>query len=120
MGYVKIAIIGSIWVFTLLTSLKGWYKLVWLVAVKLIPPLGERFGEYVHLMLVSDDQDIYTLLGGSNPDITISDRIGRECVLLEAQGFSDSEWHQMERVVNKLFAWQPNHCRASLEPGEEI
>lgn len=119
MGYVKIILVGIIWILTLITSLKGWYKIVCLLLAIILPPYRIWAKDYLNAIFLSDDQDIYTLIGGKNADVTISDRVGRECIKLEQQGIFKSEWHQAEKVINTVFFWQPNHCRISIESDEE-
>lgn len=120
MGYLKIILVGLIWLASIITSLKCWYKVIVLIIAILIPPFRIKYKDYINNIWVSDDQDIYSLLGGKNVDITISDRIGRECIAMEAIGYKNTEWHQAERVVNLLFFWQPNHCRGAIENDESI
>lgn len=124
MGYLKIYGVGFIWLLTVILSIKGWYKLFVLMLAFVLPAFKRKTEQYIENMLVSDDQDIYTLIGGKNPDITISDRVGRECIKLEDQGIYKSEWHQAEFIINRLFFLQKDdngnycHCRISIEHDE--
>lgn len=117
MGYIKIILVGLLWLFTILTSLKGWWKL--LVLFVAIVTKDSNILSYVKTMWESDDNDIYTLIGGKNPDHTISGHVGYRCIKT-----GRLEYLQAERVINLLFYWQVdssgkrNHCRRSIEYDE--
>lgn len=125
MGYFIIIMVGIVWLLTLLTSLKGWYKLILLIVALLFRSVmtksfRDEFIAYVNRMLESDDQDMYVLFGGKNPDTTISSRVGYECEKLEKEWkLYDSNWHQAEKVIDFVFFWQPKHCRSNIERDEK-
>lgn len=119
MGYIKIVIIGLLWLFTVLTSIKGWWKLLVLVAALLLR--SERVSLYAKTIWESDDNDIYTLIGGKNPDNTISSHVG-----YRSEKLGESEYLQAEWLINLVFFWQVdsngkrNHCRRSIEYDEVL
>lgn len=56
-------------------------------------------------ILISADQFINTLCGG-NPDETISSRVGKR---------RDAAEKFFARVIDKLFFWQKDHTKNSIE-----
>ena len=105
MGYVKIIAVGLVWILSVITSLKGWYKIVVALLSIVIKPLRL----YAFRIWLSDDQDIFTLVGGNNPDHSISGHIGYEAKK------GKTEYLQAEKVVNTLFWFDNDHCRDSIE-----
>ena len=109
MGYFKITLVGLVWLFCILTSVKGYYKIIIGLFAVIIPQLRS----YALRVWVSDDQDIYTLVGGKNPDHTISGHVGWRSY----QG--KPQYKQAEKLINLLFWFDKNHCRKAIE-GDEI
>jgi hypothetical protein len=63
---------------------------------------------YIKNILISIDQFINTICLG-DPDETLSSRVGK------ARDKNEVFW---ARVINKIFFWQKNHCKESIEPDE--
>jgi hypothetical protein len=62
--------------------------------------------KYIKNILIAIDQLANAILGG-DPDETISSRLGKNY---------DGSW--MERLVNKIFNKQKDHCSESIEHDE--
>lgn len=63
---------------------------------------------YLWNILIGIDQLANTLAGG-DPDETISSRIGKR---------RDGNERFWARIVDRLFFWQSDHTRKSIEPDE--
>ena len=68
--------------------------------------MANKIKKYIRNILISLDQLLNTLLGG-DPDETISSRLGKHY---------DGTW--MEKLVNKIFNKQTDHCSESIEHDE--
>lgn len=73
---------------------------------------GFNIKEYIVEVLYSQDQLVNTILCGT-PDTTISGRVG----YWSLQG--DEVAGYMEKVINLLFFFQPNHCQLAIEDDED-
>lgn len=69
-----------------------------------------KIGRYLLNLLITLDQGINTLLGGS-PDETISAVAFRK----GGSRFDPLRWRLAYRAVNLLFFWQQDHCRQAYE-----
>jgi len=63
-------------------------------------------GRYLLNQLIAIDQAANALLGG-DPDETLSSRFGKR-----------SRSNTVRKVINTLFFWQKDHCKASVEADE--
>lgn len=71
---------------------------------------GANVGTYLLKQLISIDQHINTLCGGS-PDETISAVAYRK----GGSRFDPLRWRIAYRAINVLFFWQTDHCRGAYE-----
>lgn len=110
MGYLKIILVGLVWVLCVLTSVKCWYKLIVVLAAICIPHTPLR--KYASRLWTADDQDIFVLVGGKNEDVTISHYVG-----VKART-GDKEALQAKQLVNAIFFWQDDHCEWAIEKAE--
>lgn len=68
----------------------------------------DRVWKYLKNNLIAIDQAVNTAFGG-DPDETISSRLGKARNTSRAAAF-------FADIVDKLFFWDPNHCKKSEEP----
>ncbi len=61
---------------------------------------------YIKNLLIVIDQLINTFSGG-DPDETLSSRFGKR-----------SKSNALRKIINTLFFWQKDHCKASIEADE--
>lgn len=108
MGYLKVFCIGFLWIFFVLTSFRGWYKILIVLSALPVPSLRP----YAKRIWISDDQDIFAIIGGKNVDHTISGHVG----LRSEQG--KKEYQQAEKMINFVFWFDRNHCQTSIERDE--
>ncbi len=59
-------------------------------------------------LFVLMSQLLNVLLLDGSPDETISGRCYRQGVLL-----GDQRWYEWRNRINRVFFWQPDHCRSS-------
>lgn len=71
---------------------------------------GANAGHYLLNRLISFDQGINTLCGGS-PDETISAVAYRK----GGGSYDPLRWRIAYRAINLLFFWQSDHCRGAYE-----
>ena len=109
MGYIKIIAVGLLWLLCMILPIRQWCRLILLPLAWVFPSLRP----YTLRNLVADDQDMFTFIGGKNPDHTISGHLGITC---HKHPYPQKrEYHQAKWVVNKLFFWQKDHCQESIE-----
>jgi len=101
----KIILIGILWVLSVVTSLKGWYKIL----IAFISIFIVKLRPYALKIWISDDQDMNAILNG-NEDHTISGRVG-----YMAWKYKTKEWLRAQKIINTLFWFQKNHCYNSIE-----
>ena len=65
---------------------------------------------YVWRLLIAVDQLFNVLLLNGSEDHTISGRVG-----YKAQSTHRWYWLWLEKGINTLFFFDPNHCRSSIE-----
>lgn len=114
MGYIKIIAVGLLWLLCMILPIRQWCRLALLLLAVFIPTVRP----YTLRNLIADDQDMFTFIGGKNPDHTISGHIGITCHKNPLP--AKPEYHQAKRVVNKLFHWQEDHCFEAIEWDEVI
>lgn len=108
-AYINLLIIGVIWAGHLLVPIVA---CIFVMLVNLIK--GNFFNpkDYLVEVLYSQDQLVNTILCGT-PDTTISGRAG----YWSAKG--DPVAQHMEKFINLLFFFQPDHCAKAIEPDED-
>lgn len=104
-GYITVVIVGALWIGRILTSLEGYFLLFYTFCALFIK--DEQYRDYVLGLWISDDQKMNKWLFG-NEDHTISGRVGFESMY-------NGKYKKTEKVINKLFWFQPNHCQESIE-----
>lgn len=108
-GVISIIFVGLVWLFVVLTSPIGWYRLLVTFFAQPFPKLRD----YAFDQWVASDHDMNAFFGGE-PGTTISGRVGYHA----AQGRTG--YIAAEYLIDALFylaVRQTGHCRASIEPG---
>jgi len=101
----QILLVGIIWFLSVITSLKGWLKLL----IALIALFYKPWRNYALLIWVADDQDINALFNG-NPDQSISGRVGYMALTTKKR-----PWLIAQKIINAVFFFQENHCYNEIE-----
>jgi len=68
---------------------------------------------YILRLLIAFDQFFNVLLLNGSEDHTISGRVG-----YKAKSTKKKRWLLAEKIINKLFFFDPNHCENSIEKDE--
>lgn len=103
----QILLVGIIWALCVLSSLKGWYRILIAIVALFYKPLRV----YCKKQWVADDQDINALFNG-NEDHTISGRVGYMSNVKKTK-----DWITAKKIINALFR-DPNHCDNAIEYDE--
>lgn len=106
-GITLILFVGLVWLLKELTPFVGWYRILVAILAIFIP--NDRLRYYAISIFESSDQDINAIFGG-NVDHTISGRVG-----YLAQTTGKTKWLVIEKIINTLFWFDPNHCRKYIE-----
>jgi len=100
--------VGLFWLVKFITTPTDWPMPFILIGAMFI----KSWQPYASNLFLADDQKVFAMLGGKNPDHTISGHVGYRSL----QG--RKEYQQAEKVIDLLFWWQPDHCRNAIEVDE--
>jgi hypothetical protein len=109
MGYIKILLVGVCWLICMLLPVRQWVRLALIPFAWVIPKLRP----YTLRNWIADDQDMFTFIGGANPDHTISGHVGITCYKHPYP--EKPEYHQAKKIINGVFFWQDDHCFEAIE-----